>query len=163
MKLINVVVETAAGSAVKYHYEAASGFFLAKKLLPAGLSFPYDFGFIPGTRGDDGDPLDILLISEFISYPGVMYQCRLIGCFKALQQEKRSKKKIRNDRLIAIPDISVAYRHITALTQMPQEIIAQLRNFFIWYNQEEGKQFEVKQVCGAAEAMRLVNDGFYEH
>lgn len=163
MKLIHVVVETVAGSAIKYHYESASGFFLAKKLLPAGLRFPYDFGFIPGTMGEDGDPLDILLISEFTSYPGTMFRCRVIGCFKALQQEKRSKKKIRNDRLVAIPDISVAYRHITALTQMPQNIIAQLKNFFIWYNQEQGKRFEIKQVCDAAEAMRLITDSFYEH
>ncbi|HMG83849.1 MAG TPA: inorganic diphosphatase [Ferruginibacter sp.] len=94
MKIINVVIETPKGSAQKYDYDKKTGFFKLEKILPAGMVFPYDFGFIPDTKGEDGDPLDVLVFSEFCSFPGCMIECRLIGGIKA-EQSKEADSKIK--------------------------------------------------------------------
>ncbi|QEM11306.1 inorganic diphosphatase [Mucilaginibacter rubeus] len=67
---ITVIVETPKGSGHKYDYDTATKQFKLKKLLPAGMVFPFDFGFIPNTVGGDGDPLDVLVISEISTFPG---------------------------------------------------------------------------------------------
>src|ERR1700760_5120369 len=106
MSSVEVVIETPKGSSQKYDYVPNTPFFKLKKILPSGTVFPYDFGFIPDTKGEDGDPLDIIVISEFNSFPGIMIKCRIIGGIKAEQSTKDAKKMIRNDRFIAIPKCS---------------------------------------------------------
>src|SRR5207253_805858 len=98
----NVIIETPRGSANKYVYDPQSGFFKLGKVLPAGTVFPLDFGFIPGTKGGDGDPLDVFLLMEFKTYPGCLVECKLLGVIENTQQEK-GKKAERNDRLLAVP------------------------------------------------------------
>lgn len=83
MQLITAIVETPKGNAQKYDYDAESKWFKLKKILPAGMVFPFDFGFIPVTKGGDGDPLDIIIISEFKSFPGCAMECRIIGAITA--------------------------------------------------------------------------------
>src|SRR3954471_2088682 len=109
MKLdtIQVIIETPKGSRQKYHYDEQTRVISMKKLLPQGMVFPFDFGLIPQTKGQDGDPLDILLLSEFSSFPGCQHECRLIGGFKAKQSEgKKGEKVVRNDRIFGIPVLS---------------------------------------------------------
>src|ERR1700743_668040 len=99
MASIDVVIETPKGSVQKYDYDDKTHFFKMSKILPSGMVFPYDFGFIPDTKGEDGDPLDVIVISEFNSFPGVMIKCRVIGGIKAKQSEEDGKM-IRNDRFL---------------------------------------------------------------
>src|SRR5436190_20703711 len=107
MLCIDIIIETPKGSAEKYDYDPDLHLFKLKKILPEGMVFPYDFGFIPGTKGEDGDPLDIIVISEFHSFPGCIIKGKIIGGIKAEQSEKkRSDKMIRNDRFIAVPKVS---------------------------------------------------------
>src|SRR5436190_11771989 len=86
--LINAVIDTPKGSRKKYKYDEDLGLFLLRKELPRGASFPYDFGFIPGTRGEDGDPLDVLVLTDEPSFPGCLARVRLIGVIEAEQTEK---------------------------------------------------------------------------
>ncbi|MEJ7588557.1 MAG: inorganic diphosphatase, partial [Ferruginibacter sp.] len=86
------MIETPKGSAQKYTYDSTTKFFRLTKILPAGMVFPYDFGFIPETMGEDGDPLDSMIISEFPSFTGCMISCRVIGGIKATQSEKGAGK-----------------------------------------------------------------------
>ena len=102
MDPIDIVIETPRGSSQKYDYDPESKFFRLKKILPGGMVFPYDFGFIPDTKGEDGDPLDILIISEFNSFPGCIITCRIIGGIKATQLERDKKEPVRNDRFMAV-------------------------------------------------------------
>src|SRR3954470_8720373 len=95
-KLINVVIETPSGSRNKYDYDEASGGFELHSVLPMGMSFPFDFGFIPGTKADDGDPVDVLLLLSEPAIPGCVVHARPIGVVK-IQQGKE-----RNDRVIAV-------------------------------------------------------------
>jgi inorganic pyrophosphatase len=91
--LTNAIVETPRGSQNKFDYDPKQGVFVLNKTLPMGTVFPFDFGFIPGTPGEDGDLLDILVIMEEPAYPGCLVRIRLLGVLKATQQEKKGKNK----------------------------------------------------------------------
>jgi inorganic pyrophosphatase len=95
---INVVIETPKGSRVKYAYNLKKGMFELKKALPEGMVFPFNFGLIPGTKAEDGDPLDILIMNEEPLVPGCLVRSRLIGIITAEQTDENGKK-MRNDRI----------------------------------------------------------------
>lgn len=162
MSSIDVVIETPKGSAQKYDYDPSTHFFKLKKILPSGMMFPYDFGFIPGTRGEDGDPLDIIVISEFTSFPGCLIPCRVIGGIKAEQSPeagKNGKKKlIRNDRFIAIPKCSNIFENIESVKDLPENILKELESFFVEYNKMEGKEFNAQKILEAKEAMKMIRE-----
>src|SRR4051812_48346051 len=99
--LLSVIIETPKGSQNKFVYDPGMDLFRLKKTLPMGTTFPFDFGFIPNTIGEDGDPLDVLVIMDEPSYPGCLVECRVLGILKAKQTKKKEK---RNDRVIAIAD-----------------------------------------------------------
>lgn len=158
MFTVDLVIETPKGSAQKYDYDPSSHFFKLKKILPSGMVFPYDFGFIPDTLGEDGDPLDIIMISEFASFPGCIVECKIIGGFKAEQSEEEGKKKmIRNDRFLSIPKCSQIFKNVKSLDDLPDDIITQLEDFFIDYNKIEGKVFHVLEKLDAHAAKRIIN------
>jgi inorganic pyrophosphatase len=157
MSCIDIVIETPRGSAEKYNYDPELHLFKLKKILPAGMVFPYDFGFIPGTKGDDGDPLDIIVISEFHSFPGCLMKCRVIGAIVAEQSEKkRSDKMIRNDRFIAIPKVAKMFAEFDSIRDLPDQVLEELGQFFINYNKIEEKKFKVLSVIDGKEALRLI-------
>jgi inorganic pyrophosphatase len=160
MKLVDAIVETPKGYAEKFTYDKDSGFFKLKKILPSGMSLPYDFGFIPGTRGEDGDPLDIIVISEFKSFPGCMIECRLIGCIHSTQTEINKKVKvIRNDRFIGIPVPSVSFKYIHSIDEIPKKLMNGLKAFFINYNKAEGKKFKIIAQAGPRESYKMIQSG----
>src|SRR6267143_3217601 len=103
-RLFQVVVETPKGSRNKDAFDPDHRVFELKKVLPAGMAFPYDFGFLPSTKGGDGDPLDVLVLMDEPAFPGCVLKCRLIGVIEGEQRDKKKKKKERNDRLIAIQE-----------------------------------------------------------
>jgi inorganic pyrophosphatase len=154
MKSIPVVIETPKTSSEKYTYDKKSGYFKLKKILPEGMTFPFDFGFIPGSRGEDGDPLDALVISEFKSFPGCMIGCRLIGAMLAEQSDKN--KTIRNDRYFFVPELSKQFAGITEIKDMPDDIIKELENFFVQYNRAEQKEFKILETVTAKKAFKLI-------
>jgi len=94
------IVEAKAGSRNKYKYEPRLGVLTLHRVLPLGTSFPYSFGFIPSTKGEDGDPLDVVLFMDEAAEPGTVVPCRLAGILVATQSE--GGKTVRNDRLLAI-------------------------------------------------------------
>src|SRR5437762_12327764 len=128
---ITVIIETPKGSAQKYNYDAKNKWFKLKKVLPEGMVFPFDFGFIPGTKGGDGDPLDVIIISELKSFPGCVMDCRIIGGITAEQTEKG--KTVRNDRFLAIPEVSELFAKVKSIEDLPKDVIRQIETFFINY------------------------------
>jgi inorganic pyrophosphatase len=157
MASIEVVIETPKGSVQKYDYVPNTPFFKMKKILPAGMVFPYDFGFIPKTKGEDGDPLDVIVISEFNSFPGIIIKCRIIGGIKAEQSDDKDKKKmIRNDRFLAVPKCSNIFQNVKEMKDLPSQITDQLEAFFTEYNRLEGKKFKALAKLNAREAQALI-------
>lgn len=154
---VDVIIETPKGSTQKYDYIPNTPFFKLKKILPSGMAFPYDFGFIPKTQGEDGDPLDVIVISEFNSFPGIIIKCRIIGGIKAEQSvEKNSKKLIRNDRFLAVPKCSGIFEKVENLEDLPKHITDQLEEFFVDYNKLEGKKFKALGKIGPKQAQRMI-------
>ena len=154
MTLHKVIIETPKESREKYDYDEETNSFGLKKLLPLGMCFPYDFGFIPDTLGEDGDPLDAMVISEFKTFPGCHMKCRLIGALKAEQTEKG--KTIRNDRFFFIPDSSCVYKHISSIDDFPSSHNKELLFFFISYNEPEGREFKPLKLISADKAAKLL-------
>lgn len=151
---MDIIVETTKGSNLKYKYDQQEKVFRLKKALPLGMFFPYDFGFIPGTKGEDGDPLDAMLISEFTFFTGASVNCRLIGGLQAEQTEKR--KKIRNDRYFFVPEASVEFKHIQSIQDLGRLHNDQLKQFFINYTRAEGIIFHPLRMIVASKAMSLI-------
>lgn len=153
MDKYEIVIETPGGSRVKYKYDTDKKHFAVRKLLPAGMVFPYDFGYIPGTTGEDGDPVDALVLSEFSTFAGCHVECRLIGSLRAEQ----GKKDTRNDRFIFIPTSSLLFENVKSIKDLSQELITQLTDFFINYNRAEGKEFEPLGLADVEKAAKMIN------
>ncbi len=154
MKPITVVIETPKDSAQKYDFDPKFKGYCLSKVLPAGMVFPYDFGFIPHTKADDGDPIDVIVFSEFKSFPGCIMRCRVIGAIRANQQD--GKKMIENDRFIAVPEATLVYKNIGSVEDLPTQFIDELQEFFINYNNLEGKKFEPVAVLNQKQATQLL-------
>ncbi|AYL96563.1 inorganic diphosphatase [Mucilaginibacter celer] len=153
-----VIVETPKGCGHKYEFDVTSNQFRLKKLLPAGMVFPFDFGFIPGTLGGDGDPLDVLVISEVSTFPGCVIDCRLIGGFK-VEQTSPEGKVYRNDRFLAVPLVSKIFTDLHDAAQLPHTLTDQIEAFFTNYSRLESKEFKLMERLGAEGAMELVEIG----
>src|SRR3954466_427165 len=137
-----VVIETPKGSPNKLAFEPRYGTFVLKGVLPAGAVFPFDFGFVPSTRAEDGDPLDVLVLMDAPVFPGCVVPSRLVGGIEAGQTE--NGKTERNDRLLAVAANSAAHRSIHELGDLSQDLVAQIEHFFVSYNEIKGKRFDVK-------------------
>lgn len=151
---LNVIIETSKGSRNKLDYNPKLGLFELKKVLPQGMVFPFNFGFVPSTVGDDGDPLDVLVLLDQPVPAGCKVAARLVGVIEANQTQ--DGKTIRNDRLIAIAEECAEHEDIRSLKDLHQHLIEQIEHFFISYNEMAGKQFEVIARRGPKVAARLV-------
>jgi inorganic pyrophosphatase len=154
---VDVVIETPKLCRNKYDYDEEAKRFRLKKILPAGAVFPFDFGFIPDTKGEDGDPLDVLVIMDEPAYPGCIIECRIIGALKARQTEK-NKKVEENDRLVAVSVVSTSYSDVKTLKDINKNLLSDIEHFFISYNKQEGRKFEPQGWVDAKEAMELIKE-----
>ena len=152
--LLQVIVETPKGSRNKFSFDEDQEIFSLKKVLPAGMVFPYDFGFLPKTLADDGDPIDVLLLMDEPAFPGVLVPSRLIGVIEGEQID--GKKRIRNDRLVAIADANHMYANVRKLDDLPKQFLRELEDFFVNYHQLEGKEYKLLGCKGIAEAETLI-------
>lgn len=154
MEKLPVIIETPKGSTEKYDYDKDYNCFRLKKILPSGMIFPYDFGFIPGTKGEDGDPLDVIVISEFKSFPGCMMDVFIIGAIQAKQSDKENM--VRNDRYLAVPVLSTIFDGIHAINDLPPGKLDELQQFFVNYNAAEGKKFKPLKIIKPADALKTI-------
>lgn len=154
---LRVVVETPRGSRNKYSYDPEEQIFVLKKVLPAGMSFPYDFGFIPGTKAEDGDPVDVLVLMDEPAFPGCVLTARLIGAIEA--EEVEGGKKQRNDRLIAVSNTSHSYANVKNVQGLGERLLKDLEKFFKTYQELEGKEFHLLGWVEETTAMELVKRG----
>jgi inorganic pyrophosphatase len=155
-KWVNVIVENSKGSHFKYVYTKETGLFRIKRVLPRGMVFPFNFGFIPSTLGADGDPMDILIVNDEPVVAGCLLKARLLGVVKARQTE--NGKTMRNDRLVgAIADEESPPEFLFAAFDQGQ--LAQIEFFFATYNRVSGKSFKVLGAGNARQAQQIVQQG----
>jgi inorganic pyrophosphatase len=152
--LLQVIVETPKGSRNKFSFDVDQEIFSLKKVLPAGMVFPHDFGFLPKTLAEDGDPIDVLLLMDEPAFPGVLVPSRLIGVIQGEQVD--GNKRTRNDRLVAIAEANHMYANIRKLNDLPEQFVHELEGFFVNYHKLEGKEYKLLGCKGIAEAETLI-------
>jgi len=151
---LTVIVDTPKGSRNKFKHDPERQRFFLKKVLPAGMSFPYDFGYLPETKGEDGDPLDVLILMDAPAFPGCAVECRMLGVLEAEQHE--DGRTVRNDRLIGAASVAGDFGELHELKDVNPRLLAEIEHFFVSYNEAEGKRFEVLGRRGPAAAARLI-------
>ena len=151
---LNVIAETPKGSRNKYSYDPEIGLFRLKKILPAGAVFPFDFGFIPSTLADDGDPLDVITLMDEPAFPGCLIEANLLGVMEASQTKQG--KKMRNDRFIATARKMKGICQPRSIKGLSDDILDQIEHFFVSYNAIEGKQFKLLRFSDETVARKLI-------
>jgi inorganic pyrophosphatase len=155
--LLQVIIETPKGCRNKYSFDPKQEIFILKAALPAGMVFPYDFGFIPRTIGGDGDPLDVLVLMDEPAFPGCALLTRLIGVIEGEQIVK--DKTTRNDRLIAVAETAHMYGHLKKLKYVPEQTLREIEEFFVNYHRLQGKRFKPLGRKGPKTALDLIAKG----
>jgi len=158
--LVRVVVDTPKGSRNKYTYDEHLRMYRLSKVLPLGTAFPYDFGFIPSTRAEDGDPLDVFLVGEEALFPGCLVTVRLVGVIQVEQTEHGTT--FRNDRLIGAIETPVNRPAIQTLDDLRSDRLDEIEYFFMTYNHLEGRHFTPRGRHGPARAEQLLADAIQQ-
>lgn len=154
---IRVVIETPKDSRNKYTFDPEDEVFVLKRVLPAGMAFPYDFGFVPSTLAEDGDPVNVLVLMDEPAFPGCVLKCRLIGVIEG--EEIDGKKKVRNDRLVAVERGNHRYATVKHIDDLGKAFIQELEAFFVNYHSLSSKHYKIIDVRGAREARRRLEAG----
>ena len=151
-----MIIDTPAGSRAKSKYDGKLACYRLSRLLPHGMAFPYNFGAVPRTAAEDGDPLDVLVLSQAAFFVGCLVTVKLIGIIRANQTEHG--KTIRNDRLLGAPVTVVnpaRYEHIDDLGAI---LLVDIEHFFVSYNAAQGRKFEPLRRGGPNDALQALRD-----
>ena len=155
--LVHVVIETPKASRNKYAFDPELKIFQLKKVLPEGMTFPYDFGFVPSTKAEDGDPVDVLVLMDEPAFAGCLLKCRVIGVIEGEQGKKKQKE--RNDRIVAIEQANHSFADVNHIRDLGGKFVRELEEFFVNYHEHMGKKYRILGVKGPTKARRRIEDG----
>jgi inorganic pyrophosphatase len=153
---LNVVIDTPKGSRNKYGFDFKINAYKLKSVLPHGTVFPFDFGSIPRTVAEDGDPLDVLVLMDEPVFIGCLIETRLLGVIEA--EQTQAGKTERNDRLIAVAAESHTNGSLKSLKKLDSKLLDEIEHFFVSYNDARGKKFKPTARKGPAVAQRLIKN-----
>ncbi|MFL5346277.1 MAG: inorganic diphosphatase [Hyalangium sp.] len=152
----HVVVESPRGSTVKLKYEPTLKAFTISRPLTRGLRYPYDWGFIPSTKGPDGDPLDALVYWDVATWPGVVLPCRALGVLQVDQKKTQGKGRERNDRLLVVPVAAVRAQNLRSHEDLSRREREELEHFFLTAVAFSNKDARILGWKGPAVAERML-------
>jgi inorganic pyrophosphatase len=121
------------------------------------MTFPYDFGFIPRTKGGDGDPVDVLVLMDEPALPGLVVKCRLIGIIEGEEYDKKDKE--RNDRIVAVANDNRSFADIKHIDDLGKLFLRELEEFFVNYHELSTEQYRVIDVRGPGQARKRIEEG----
>jgi inorganic pyrophosphatase len=153
-QLLRVVIETPKGSRNKFAFSSDEHMFELKKVLPAGMAFPYDFGFVPSTKADDGDPVDVLVLMDEPAFTGCLLSCRPIGVIEGEQGDKKNKE--RNDRIISVEKDAHSWADIKTIDDLGKQFVRDLEEFFVDYHRLSREHYRILGLKGPEQARKLV-------
>jgi inorganic pyrophosphatase len=153
-RVVNAVIETPKGSCQEYVLHPSYGIIAFHEVLPEALEWPYDYGFIPQTLAPDGDPLDVLLVSENGLFSGCLIETRIIGALR------ETKDGTENDRLIGVPLPSPGAPASTDgysdISDLPPRTLDDIKQFLFEYSSLQGHRIRIRATVGADDAMSTV-------
>ena len=154
---VHVVVGSPRGSTVKLKYDADLEAFTLSRPLIEGLSYPFDWGFVPSTRASDGDPVDAMILWDRTAFPGVVIACRLIGLLAVEQNSKqRPGTRERNDRVVGVPLKAPKFNAVKEVKDIDSRVREELEAFFMAAAAFEGKDLKLLEWADAVAAHDLV-------
>ncbi len=156
-RVCQAIIETPKGFRNKFDYDPESGLFMLGGLLPEGMMFPFDFGFIPSTLGDDGDPLDIMVLMDAPAHVGCLMEVRIIGVIQA--EQVQDGKAETNDRLLGVAVHSYDHEHLESIGDVSKTLLDQVEQFFVSYNKQRGKIFRITGTGGPKKAINFLKSG----
>lgn len=151
-EVVRMIVEIPQHSANKYEYDGKLGVFRLDRALYSPLHYPGDYGFIPGTLADDNDPLDVLVLVQQPSYPGVMIEVRPVGVLNMIDGEEKDQK------ILAVPNRNPRYDQIHTMDQIFAHVTREIEHFFSIYKELEGKVTTMEGWGGPREARRAIQE-----
>jgi inorganic pyrophosphatase len=154
----HVVVESPRGSTVKLKYAPALRAFTLSRPLTRGLRYPFDWGFLPGTQGPDGDPLDALVYWDVSTWPGVVLPCRALGVLQADQKKPQGDGRERNDRILMVPVSAVRAEHLRSYEDLSRREREELEHFFLFIVAFMNKDARIIGWKGPKEAEQLITE-----
>ncbi|MGI8916398.1 MAG: inorganic diphosphatase [Chloroflexota bacterium] len=149
-EIVHAVIEIPLGSRNKYEYRPDLGVIMRDRVLSAAVRYPTDYGFIPSTMTDDGDPLDILVAAYDPAFPGCVLLARPLGVLDMTDEKGRDYK------IFAVPADDPRFAEVTSLDDLPSHILREVEHFFAVYKQLEEKQVEVYGWQGLERAHELI-------
>ncbi len=161
---VRCIVESPMGSPTKFKYDPETKTFVLGRPLLKGLTYPYDWGFIPGTLGEDGDPVDVMIINDTPTASGIVIPGQIIGVLEVEQHDKEGK--MRNDRLFAVPSCSHREDEINDVSDLSKRLRKELEKFFVATAALEDKELAFLGWKGPKEAHALIEGGmkrYLEH
>ena len=154
--LVHAVIETPAQMRHKYAFVPKYGIFMLKQTLTEGLSWPYDYGFIPQTLADDGDPTDVLVINDTPTFTGCLLEVRILGAILL------KKDGTINNRLVACPKkqqgVTLKTDAYERLADVPKDMMDGIERFLVEYSEVEGHKIEYKGTCSRKKAFAMIED-----
>jgi inorganic pyrophosphatase len=159
---VRAVVEAPKGARVKTKWDPQLGAMLLGRPLPMGLAYPFDFGFIPGTRAEDGDPLDAVILSEDAStWPGVVVAVRLLGVLRIEQDGE--KGRVRNDRLVTVPVELSRWAQLEEVRDLSRAMRDELEKFMLDTTFFTPKNARSLGYAGPSAARQLIRSAVREY
>jgi len=150
---VSGIIEIPRASKAKYEIDKETGLLRLDRVLFSSVHYPANYGFIPQTYCDDKDPLDILVLSQVIIYPLCIVDAKVIGAMHMVDQGER------DDKIIAVATHDMSVQHYEDVSELPDHLLLELRNFFEDYKKLEKKMVEVSQIVGREPACRIVAEG----
>ena len=149
---VNAVVEIPKGSKAKYELDKTSGFLRLDRILFSAVHYPANYGFIPRTFCDDGDPLDILVICSIDLEPLCIVEAKVIGVMRMQDEDQY------DDKIIAVAKNDKSVNYINSMEELPPHTVVELRRFFEDYKQLENKKVVVDGFMGTDQAYQIINE-----
>jgi len=149
-ELVRVIVEIPRNSANKYEYDSKLGVFRLDRALYSPMHYPGDYGFIPGTLAEDGDPLDALVLVDEPSFTGCMIEVRPVGLLNMVDQQERDQK------VLAVPNRNPRFDPMQTIDDVFPHVRREIEHFFTIYKELEGRVTHVKGWAGPEEARSMI-------
>jgi inorganic pyrophosphatase len=150
--IVDAFIEIPTGSQNKYEYDKEAKVFRLDRVLYSPMHYPTEYGYIENTLAEDGDPLDVLVLTTFPTFPGCVIETRVVGVLKM------SDDKGQDEKLLGVPTSDPRFKHVQSLDDVAPHVLDEIAHFFAVYKDLEGKQTKIEGWHGVEEAKRILDE-----